>query len=201
MPETNLLELVSEIARFDARVPVIFVTAHSDHAVMAFEQHAADYVLKPFSAARIAQAIETARERIRTRSVSDLLRGLPELRTKERPNRFAVKTRGRIFFLESDEVHWIQANGNYVMLHCEGGSHLIRGTLADIESSLSGGEFLRIHRSVIVNAKHVREVQPWHTGEYILKLRSGKELTVSRTYKQNLARIASLYLGEPSSEE
>jgi two-component system LytT family response regulator len=106
-----------------------------------------------------------------------------------------VKSQGRILFLDPDEVHWIQANGNYVMLHCDGGSHLMRGTLADVEALLSDGKFLRIHRSVIVNANYVREVQPWPTGEYILKLRSGKELTVTRKYKQNLSRIASLGLG------
>lgn len=196
MPETDVVELVSEIARFDAGIPVIFVTAHSEHAVMAFEQHAADYVLKPFSAARIEKALQSAKERIRTRTVSNLLRVLPELlASKEPKNRLAVKSQGRILFLDPDEVHWIQANGNYVMLHCDGGSHLMRGTLADVEALLSDGKFLRIHRSVIVNANYVREVQPWPTGEYILKLRSGKELTVTRKYKQNLSRIASLGLG------
>jgi two-component system LytT family response regulator len=198
MPESDVFRLVTTIAALDPAPPVIFVTAHSEHAVKAFEHHATDYVLKPFSSARIRQALAAARERIQNRAVSDLLRVLPNLLRDARnlrSPRLAVKSQGRVLFLEPNEVVWIQANGNYVMLHCEGGSHLMRGTLAEIEQSLDETQFLRIHRSVIVNAGYVREVRPWPTGEYILKLRNGKELTVTRKYKQNLGRIASLELG------
>jgi two-component system LytT family response regulator len=205
MPESDVFRLIKNVAALQNAPPVILVTAHSEHAVKAFEHHATDYVLKPFSSDRIRQALTAAQERIRNRTVSDLLRVLPDLlrdaRSLRSP-RLAVKSQGRVLFLEANEVVWIQANGNYVMLHCEGGSHLIRGTLAEIESSLDEKQFLRIHRSVIVNAGYVREVRPWPTGEYILKLRNGKELTVTRKYKQNLGRIASLGLGlDPFNSE
>jgi two-component system LytT family response regulator len=197
-PDSAVFEFMKRLAGVEASPPpVVLVAAHSGYAVKAFEHQAADCLLKPFTHARLEQALNAARERILNSEVHNILRALPELlrNEKQQSPRLAVKTTGRIIFLSPAEVEWIQANGNYVTLHCSNGSHSIRGTLVEIENALDPRQFLRIHRSVIVNKDCVREVRPWPTGEYVLHLCNGKELTVTRKYKQNLARIAAQGLG------
>lgn len=100
--------------------------------------------------------------------------------------RFIVRDGGRLFFIRAEEIDWIEAADNYVRLHCNGGMHLIRATLATLEGKLDPDLFLRIHRSTIVNVDRIKEMQPWNSGEYIVFLHNGTKLKLSRTFKDRL---------------
>ena len=107
----------------------------------------------------------------------------------------AIKTKGRILFIDPAEVSIVEAEGNYVLLQERSGSHLLRESISVVADKLAPYGFVRIHRSVLVNAAFVEEIQPWNTGEYILRIRGGKEYTVTRTYKKNLKSLARLWIG------
>jgi two-component system LytT family response regulator len=198
MPELSGIEMLEMLHKRHVRVPaVIFVTAYSEHAVKAFDHHAADYVLKPFSESRIHAALDTAIHRTDTERVAKLVATLangPDI-LRGRPERIAIKSQGRILFLDPSEVMFVQAEGNYVLLQTGSGSHLMRESLNQVEHKLAPYGFVRIHRSAIVNSVFVKEVQPWYTGEYVLKLTNGKEFTVTRTYKKNLRALVAGGIG------
>jgi two-component system LytT family response regulator len=174
---------------------VVFVTAYDTHAIRAFEVHALDYVLKPFENTRLLAALERARERRRSRQDGELARGLAALlggrsMGDRRPDphtdpqfveRFTVRQDDRIQFVSAEEVDWIEAEGNYAVLHAGAAAHRIRLTLQAIERQLDPRRFARIHRSTIVNLGQVREIQPWFGGDYIAILQGGRKLRVSRT--------------------
>src|SRR5574338_1116412 len=175
-----------------ARMPlVIFVTAFDRYALRAFDVHALDYLLKPFDRERFQQALLRARQQLERKSTGDLERRLLELVQDLRPaphklERFVVKSGGRVFFVRADEIDWIEAAGNYVKLHVGGDAHLFRETMNALEARLDPDFFYRIHRSHIVNIERVRELQPWFNGEYVVFLRNGTRLTLSRGYREKL---------------
>ena len=109
--------------------------------------------------------------------------------------RIAVKAMGRIVFMHPAEITAIEARGNHVLLHRTASSHLLRESISTMENWLAPHGFVRIHRSVLVNAAFVEEIQPWSTGEYVLRIRGGREYTVTRMYKQNLHRLAESWIG------
>jgi two-component system LytT family response regulator len=109
--------------------------------------------------------------------------------------RIAIKTKGRILFLNAADLIAVEAKGNYVVLLHRSGSHTLRKSISTIEEKLSLHGFVRIHRSVLVNAALVEEVHPWPTGEYVLRVRGGREFTVTRTYKKNLQLLAQSWIG------
>lgn len=192
------------------RVPVlpaiIFVTAHDEYALRAFDVHALDYLLKPYSRARFADAMARARMQIErdgaTATDRRLLGLLAELRrmgsggddrrapdaARER-ERIVVKADGRMFFVRPSEIDWVEASANYVQLHARGESYPLRESMKDMEARLPRGSFVRIHRSAIVNLDHVRELQPWFHGEYIVILNDGTKLTASRAYAGRLREL------------
>jgi two-component system LytT family response regulator len=198
----DAMVLIAELASLPLMPHIVFSTPYNEHAVRTFDQLSVSYVLKPASEAGICQAVRKAKENGHIRKGPEWLRLLPQLlqlRPSPPPSggqRLAVRTNGRILILDAAEVQYIEADGNYVQVHCGSISHTLRETLHSVEQVLGPSDFIRIHRSVIVNARYVREVQPWPTGECILRMRNGKELTVTRKYKQNLARIASLGIGK-----
>ncbi len=111
------------------------------------------------------------------------------------PHRLCVKTQGRFVFVDLDSIHWIESAGNYVQIKLSGqpgDEYLVRGTLQSFEDQLDGRYFVRIHRTVIVNCRRIRELRPWFTGEYIVTLDNGKELTLSRKYRVNLERLLTM---------
>jgi two-component system LytT family response regulator len=127
---------------------------------------------------------------------------LPQLRTPPaQPAKIAIKTKGRILFIDPTEVNAVEAQGNYVLLQQQSGSHLLRGSISTLAEKLEPYGFIRIHRSVLVNTSFVQELQPWATGEYILRMRGGKEYTVSRSYKRNLKSIAQFWVGSEAFAE
>jgi two-component system LytT family response regulator len=172
---------------------IIFVTAYDKYAVRAFEVRAIDYLLKPFDRERFDAALDRARELIATgrqREIGETILDL--LRQQERPSRrqrIAVADGDRIRFLRLEEILWIEAQGNYVEIHTASGSHLLRETMASIEKRLAPDRFLRIHRSTIVNADHIRELQRWFRGDYKVVLNDGSELRLSQNYRQSLSAL------------
>lgn len=113
-----------------------------------------------------------------------------ELRAqRRRSTRLAVKTGGRVVFLRPDEIDWVEAAGNYVKLHVGAESHLYRESMKNMEVRLDGGQFVRIHRSAIVNVDRIRELQPWFHGEYVVILQDGVRLMASRVFSERLDRL------------
>ncbi len=112
-----------------------------------------------------------------------------------RPSRIAIKAKGRILFIDTADVIAVEAQGNYVLLQRVSGSDLLHESMSTVAEKLQPYGFVRIHRSVLINASFVEEIHPWTTGEYVLRIRGGKEFNVSRTYKKNLHSIAPLWFG------
>jgi two-component system LytT family response regulator len=174
------------------RMPtVVFVTAYDEYALRAFEVHALDYLLKPFGKDRFQETLKHARESLERRRAGDLGRRLLALvhdlkPEQQRLDRLVVKSGGRVFFLRTDEIDWIEAAGNYVRLHLGEESHLFRETMNGMEARLDARRFVRIHRSRIVNTERIKELQPWFNGEYVVILRNGTRLTLSRGYREKL---------------
>ncbi len=160
------------------RPAVVFVTAHAHYALRAFDAQALDYLLKPFDEERFHRAYARARDRLAARGTA----------TPEVPERLAVKNDGRVTFVRTADIDWIEAASNYVRLHVGRETHLIRESMTGIEARLSPGRFLRIHRTMIVNLDRLRELQPWFSGEYIAILADGTRLKVSRGYRDAVQR-------------
>ena len=197
MPEVSGMELVDRLKENNFPAPsVVFVTAYKEHAIAAFEKHAVDYVLKPFSNDRIDEALDAAFQRTSSERAAQLIKTWPLLRqlSQHRPARIAIKANGSILFIDPSDVLVVQAEGNYVMLEREARSHLLRESISVMAKKLKPYGFLQIHRSVLVNASFVEEIQPHATGEYGLRLKGGKEYTVTRSYKANLNGLASTWI-------
>ncbi len=170
---------------------VIFVTAYDQYAVRAFEVHALDYLLKPFDRERFEAAWQRAKAQIRRERNANLdqriLALLEELKAAPKYlERLVIKTGGRVFFLETDDIYWVEAEGNYVRVHNGQKSYLLRETIRGLEAQLDPKKFLRIHRSAIVKIDRIQELQPWFHGEYRVILHNGTQLTLSRNYRENL---------------
>ena len=171
--------------------PVIFITAYDHYAVRAFEVHALDYLLKPFDRERFAAAMERAKKQLRRDPDNGIdARILALLEQIKEPQRYSerlvVKTGGRVFFLNTDEIDWIEAEGNYVSIHTGAKGYLLRETISSLETQLDPREFVRIHRSAIVRLDRIKELQPWSHGEYHVILHDGTQLTLSRSYREKL---------------
>jgi two-component system LytT family response regulator len=195
MPEMDGIEVVKEVGA--ERMPaVVFVTAHDRYAIQAFEVNAIDYLLKPVTEARFFQALGRAKERLRARPADEASRQiLSLLETLAAPRRYlkrlAVRTAGRTVFLDVGDVEWIEAAENYVQIHAGRSAHLLHVAISTLEKSLDPEVFLRIHRSLIVNVRAIRELQPALHGEYAVTLQSGVRLESGRTYSERLKALAA----------
>jgi two-component system LytT family response regulator len=173
----------------------VFVTAYDRYALRAFEVHAVDYLLKPFDTDRFRTALVRAKERLaRDRSSEfreSLLAMLGKPAEAARPvGRIAIKSGEGIVILRTDEIHWVEAAGNFVKFHCAGGkTWLHRETMNGLEARLDSERFVRIHRSTIVNIEAVKELQPLFHGDSVVILRDGSELTLSRSYRSRLQKF------------
>jgi two-component system, LytTR family, response regulator len=190
MPGATGFDVISAVGA-DKMPMVVFVTAYDRYALRAFEVHALDYLLKPFDRERFRHALGRARRQLDGRASGDLERRLLAIVNDLKPShgrvdRFVVKTGGRVFFVRSDEIDWIEAAGNYVKLHVGNDTHLFRETMNAVEARLDADLFFRIHRSHIVNIERIRELQPWFNGEYVVFLKNGTRLTLSRGYREKL---------------
>ena len=191
MPEVGGFAVL-EALKDEGLPPVIFITAYDHYAVRAFEVHALDYLLKPFDRERFKAAIERAKRQIRREQNGSgfderIIALLEQIKEPTRySERLVVKTGGRVFFLNTDEIDWIEAEGNYVNIHTGKKAYLLRETISCLEAQLDPKEFVRIHRSSIVRLDRIKELQPWSHGEYHVILLDGTQLTLSRSYREKL---------------
>ncbi|HEX6368802.1 MAG TPA: LytTR family DNA-binding domain-containing protein [Longimicrobium sp.] len=174
---------------------VVFITAFDEFAVKAFEANAVDYLLKPFYRPRFRAAVERARARVEQaklkgldRRILSLIEGVPAPRAADR---FVVRQGARIYFVPSEEVDWLEGEGNYVRLHSGGKSHLIRSMIGNLVERLDPQRFVRVHRSVIVNVEAIKEVQVFGRGTYVLVLRDGHKLRSSATFRAAVEALIS----------
>lgn len=193
LPEADGLDLLHNFPGRD-RLLVIVSSVHDQYAIRAFEAHALDYLLKPFDPERLHSAMERTRaelakvhDRYLTRRLLDLLAGAKSESISER--RLVVKAAGRVVFLQTEEIDWIEAAGNYVRLKVGGESYLMREAIGRIAQRLDSDQFVRIHRSIIVNVRKIKELQPCNRGEYMVILRDGRELSCSRGYRAKLYQL------------
>ncbi|MFT3763879.1 MAG: LytTR family DNA-binding domain-containing protein [Pseudoxanthomonas sp.] len=157
----------------------ILLTAHASFAVSAFELDAVDYLLKPLDDERLAEAMDRARRRLRRPAAA--MAGLPPP-APSLPARFEVRVGRRTVFVPVDEVEYLQADGDYAVLHAGGRRHLIRESLQRLQERLDGERFLRVHRSAIVRLDRIAEMQPLSNRDALLRLHDGTLLRASRTY-------------------
>ena len=214
MPDLDGFGVVSALGEPEQMPAIVFVTAYNEYAVKAFDVNAVDYVLKPFDGERFRSAFQRARTTLEQKNSAEAGRRikalLEEVLGEQRAqalaaggtangatlaptvprarylDRLMVKHDGRVFFVKVSDVDWFEASGNYVRVHVGRVSHLIRETMHGIEAQLDPNLFARIHRAVIVNMDRIRELQPWFAGDYIVILRDGRQLKLSRTYREAL---------------
>ena len=192
MPEVGGFDVLASLGK--GEIPhVIFVTAYDQYAVRAFEVQALDYLLKPFDRERFDISWQRAKAEImRDRNGAGgmdqrILALLEELKAGNNYlERLVIKAGGRIYFLETNEIDWIEAEGNYVSVHSGKKSHMLRETISSLESQLDPKKFVRIHRSSIVRLDFIQELQPWFHGEYRVILQDGTQLTLSRNQRDKL---------------
>ena len=197
MPEMDGLAVLESIGI--ERLPeIIFTTAYEQYAIRAFELHALDYLLKPFDQTRFKDAIKYAKERFRSEHQNEGRMQMSALleNIKNKPQyleRLVIKAGGRITFLSTNEINWIEADDKYVHLHTSKARAMVRQTLTAMEEQLDPAKFRRVHRSAIVNVERIAELQPLFSGEYSILLQDGTKLTLSRNYKDKLFDL----LGKP----
>ncbi len=172
---------------------VIFITAYDEHAVRAFDACALDYLLKPTSPERLAKALRRARERLASRSAGSPLVLSPEpVVGTNHPRRFTVRSGGRVSFVAHEEIDWIEAAGNYAILHVGNLNHMVRETMSRLEEQLSAEAFLRVSRSVIVNLRRVKELYTSPQGEHAAVLTNGQRVPVTKSLREIADRLAAL---------
>jgi two-component system LytT family response regulator len=167
---------------------IVFVTAHDQYAVQAFEKRAIDYLLKPFSKRRFEDAVSRVRERIEAPDERDLKERMGRLlRTVAGPKtHLVVKTGTHSVLLQTIRIEWLEAEGDYVRVHAGREIYLTRQTMNRIESQLGAGRFVRVHRSAIVNVEFIKEIHPLPGGDHTITLRDLTQVTLSRTYRERL---------------
>lgn len=187
MPDMDGFDVVSELSKIGDHMPcIIFTTAYDRYALRAFEIHAVDYLLKPFTLERFRSATQRALEQIKS------ARQNPQAALSKRDNgtpyttRIVFKSRGRILFLPVSEICWIGAEENYVRICTQSETHLLRETMTHLEEKLDPSTFLRVHRSSIVNLQYVKEVRPEVDGEYGVHLLNGQKIAMSRGYRSRI---------------
>jgi len=195
MPEMDGFQVVREIGA-DHMPAIVFVTAHDQHAIQAFEINAIDYLLKPVSRERFTRALARAKSRLGSRPADETSRKIVSLlESLAAPPRYlkrlAVRSAGKTIFVEMKDVDWIEAAENYAQLHVGRSAHLVHVAMNTLEKSLDPEMFLRVHRSAIVNIARIRDLQPASHGEYMLTLTNGVRLQSSRTYNEKLKALAA----------
>jgi len=197
MPDLDGFQVLGEIPPEEMPV-VIFTSAYDEYAIRAFEAHALDYLLKPFDQERLHHAVERAQSELRkahereiTHRILSLLSQVSSvtLPASEHDSRLVIKANGRVVFLDLDSIEWVEAAANYVRLNVGKESYLFRETISHVAERLDANHFVRIHRSTIVNVRKIKELIPVNSGEYVVILKNGRELSCSRGYRSALQGI------------
>jgi two-component system LytT family response regulator len=193
MPEMDGFDLLERLGP-DATPVVVFTTAYEQHALRAFDVSAADYLLKPIDQGGLGRALERARARLTSRAllqnVETLRQIVEDIRPQRRLERLPVRVGSRIILVPVEQLQWLEAEGNNVVLHTRsGGAHAIRDTLARLAEALDPERFVRISRSAIVNVTQIREVQSWFHGDYLVILDDGSRVQSTRSYRHHLEQV------------
>jgi two-component system LytT family response regulator len=196
MPGLSGFDVLSALGPASAPM-VIFVTAHDEYAVRAFEANAFDYLLKPFERPRVIHALERAAERLVRDAAADRVARLerlletiaarPSVPQAERP--LALRVGERVIFLAAERIDWVEAEGDYLRVHTGGAVHRTRGRISAMETLLPVGRFARVNRSVIVNLAFVHEMQPWFRRRFVLVLRDGTRVVTGDRYRERIAGL------------
>lgn len=195
MPDMDGFEVLRRVPQ--ALLPtVIFTTAHGHHALRAFEVNALDYLLKPFKPDRFKETVQRARELIANRQAGVAARGLLALLGQSPPpaaqlTRLAVKTPGKVIFVELDQIQAIEAAGKYAVALAGKATHVLRESMASLEAQLPARQFLRVSRSVIVNMDHIQELQPMFKGENLVVLKNGASYPTTRPLRELQQKLVS----------
>lgn len=190
MPELDGIHLIEKLP--EEKIPlIVFTTAYDEYAVKAFELNAIDYLLKPFTKKRFGQSLQRIREQLGSddkdlylSQMVTMARTLLDKKTYS--DRIVIKSEGKIRFQPVAEIIWAESQGNYLTIHTKSESHVIRDTMTNFSTKLDPEKFLRTHRSVLVNADHIKELKPWYNDEYVLLLQNGTQLPVGRTYRKSI---------------
>ncbi len=192
MPGCNGFEMLEKLrqSNLTALPVIIFVTAYDEYALKAFEFHALDYLLKPFDRDRFNRSFELAVKQVSAETQNDYQRKLSQLiENLKSPNEYlewvSVKKDDAISLFKIDEIRWIEAQGNYVLLNFSDTKHLLREKMDALEAKLDTAKFIRIHRSAIVNINFINEIEVWGRGEHKIVMTGGKTFGVSRHYRSN----------------
>jgi len=178
MPKLNGFEMLELL---DTPPEVIFITAHNEFAIQAFEMNAVDYLLKPYSQERLISAVQKAADRIRSGgSQPETISKLVHQPLTEKLERIVVKSGTRIKVIPVEKILYLEAQDDYVMIYTEEGKHLKQGTMKYYEDHLDPAVFIRVHRSYIVRIDQVVQLEPYSKENYLLRLRKGDTLKVSR---------------------
>ncbi len=191
MPGVNGFDVLDALGPQHQPPVVIFVTAHDEHAVRAFEACALDYLLKPVSPERLAKALTRARQQLpvaRVRATGALAESAPQLHAQ----RFVVRSGGRVSFVAHEEIDWVEAAGNYAILHVGPQNHMLRETMSALEAKLADSDFLRISRSAIVNLRRVKELKTVFGGETAAVLLDDQRVAFTIAPRDLAARLAAL---------
>jgi two-component system LytT family response regulator len=192
MPEVSGFDVLRALPP-ETKPAVIFVTAYDRHAVEAFEVHALDYLLKPFTQARLQEALHRVRERNRGSAIESLEHLRASLESAQPRggylDRVAVKTGNQTLFIKVAEIDYAESAANYVILRTRAGSHIVRETLSNLETRLPPRLFLRISRSTIVNLERVKALQLSPQGESVVALEDGRQLVVTRSLREVHQRL------------
>ena len=205
MPEVNGFDVLNNI-RIKPFPMVIFITAYDQYALKAFEIHAVDYLLKPFTDERFFKALNYAKTQVRESSIENIESKLSSILTSYQQDqggsesnrlinentgsgRMTIKSSGKIYFVPLDEIRWVEAFDYYIKIHVKDKFYLVRESMKKMEQKLPGEKFMRIHKSSIVNLEFINELEPHFNGEYLLRLIDGQQLKVSRSYRKNLDLI------------
>lgn len=187
MPGLDGFEVLSALQAAPRPASVVFVTAHADRAVAAFDENATDFLLKPYDAGRFDRAM--ARVESRLNASSDTAPAAAVLESLPRPaiaERFLVRGAKHLYFVRTADVEWIDAAANYVRLHAGGRAHFLRDTMKGVETRLPPDRFVRVHRSVIVNADYIQRLEAADHGEFRITMKDGSRLQTSRTYNERI---------------
>ena len=183
MPGMSGLDVLRSTAK-TVKPAVVFLTAHQQHALEAFEVEALDYLVKPINDKRFRSCLDRVREIITLRQ-----RQSDSQSTGAFVTRFALRNGQQVTFVLADEIDWIEGLGDYVGLHVKSKTHLLRRTLSAMENQLDGSRFLRIHRSTILQIDRIARIEPLPNRDSIVTLRDGTSLRASRTYNRGLHEL------------
>lgn len=200
MPDLNGFDVIKEVQKEMKMPAVVFTTAYEQFALKAFDVSAVDYLLKPFTEERFKEAVTKALDLAQKNKLSETNAAIESLlklynekkepgRGESFPGRILVKANKRIFFVNVEEIIWLEASGDYVRIHLKDASYLLNDSLNNIEQSFDPRLFIRVHRSHIVNLECIVEFKPYFNGEYILVMNNRQEVKLSRSYKDRIKTL------------